>query len=222
MHLPDGVIAQGWAIFGWLIAASILLYAVWRAPWTSIHLRPERLNLVIASIIALTALWSLRANVLPGLSLHFLGLAAVTLVIGPYLALISGMLAMMAYAGFGFSGWQDLGLDYLFMVLVPVAMTYGISRASQSWLPPNFFIYLFIDVFLSAILGSVLVGLLVAGFVIMLGVYDSDTVLRGYVSMLPLQAFPEGVVNGMVMTAFALLVPEWVMSFDDERYITGR
>lgn len=222
MHLPDGLIAPAWAIFGWLVASAIMLFAAWRAPWSSIHLRPERLNLVIASIVALTALWSLRAEVLPGLSLHFLGLAAVTLVIGPDLTLISGMAAMVAYAGFGFAGWQDLGLDYLFMVLVPVLVTYGLSRASQRWLPPNFFIYLFIDVFLSAILGTVLVGLLVAGFVIALGLYDTDTVLRGYVSMLPLQALPEGVVNGMVMTAFALLVPQWVISFDDERYITGR
>lgn len=222
MHLPDGLIATGWVATGWLLAALLLGYAVWHAPWAALRRHPQRLNLVIASVLALAALWSLRANVLPGLSLHFLGLAAVTLVIGPWLALLSGALALFAYAALGFSGWQGVGLEFLFMVLVPVLTTYGISRASQCWLPANFFIYLFVDVFLSAILGAVAVGLLVAAFVTLVGLYDASTVWRGYVAMLPLQAFPEGVVNGMVMTAFALLVPQWVISFDDERYITGK
>lgn len=222
MHLPDGLIAMGWVVTGWLFASLVTGYAIWRAPWGALRKSPHRLNLVIASVLALAALWSLRANVLPGLSLHFLGLAAVTLVIGPWLALLSGALALFAYAALGLSGWQGIGLEFLFMVLVPVLTTYGISRASQHWLPANFFIYLFVDVFLSAILGAIVVGLLVAGFVTLIGLYDASTVWRGYVAMLPLQAFPEGVVNGMVMTAFALLVPQWVISFDDERYITGK
>ncbi|MFW6021194.1 MAG: energy-coupling factor ABC transporter permease [Guyparkeria sp.] len=222
MTLPNHLIPPLLAGIGWAAAAISVLWAVRAAPWEALRNAPGRLNLVVLAVPFLLGMWSLNATLMPGLTLHFLGAATVTLVIGLELTLVAGLAAAIASALIFGHGLAVTGWTFLLSAALPAAITYGITRVSQRLLPPNFFIYLFIGVFLSAVLGALAHGGGTALLVLALGLYDVDIVWNNYLRILPLLAFPEGVINGMLMTALALLSPQLVISFDDHRYIDGQ
>ncbi|MFA7522211.1 MAG: energy-coupling factor ABC transporter permease [Halothiobacillaceae bacterium] len=222
MQLPNHLVSLPIATIGWLIALASVAWAVRAAPWPALRAEPARLNLVGLAGLFLLGMWSLKATLMPGLTLHFLGMAAVTLVIGLELALIVGLAAAIALPLVFGGGLAIAGWDFLLSALLPALLTYGLTRASQRWLPLNFFIYLFIGVFLSAVLSMVAHGVGTALLVMAMGLYDGGLVWNNYLRILPLIAFAEGVANGMLMTALALVVPQWVISFDDHHYIDGQ
>lgn len=222
MTLPNHLVPLLPAAIGWAFALGSLLWALYRAPWTSLRRAPSRIHLIILAVVFLLGMWSLKATLMPGLTLHFLGAATVTLVIGLELTLIAGLLAAILSALLFGQGLAIAGWTFLLSAALPAAITYGITRASQHFLPPNFFIYLFIGVFLSAIVGVLAHGVGTALLIRGLGLYDFDLIWNNYLRILPLLAFPEGVINGMLMTGLALISPGLVISFDDHHYIDGR
>ncbi|MFO7809579.1 energy-coupling factor ABC transporter permease [Guyparkeria sp.] len=222
MQLPNHLIGLPIASIGWLLAAILTGWAIRAAPWSALRAAPTRIQLFLVATIFLIGMWSLSATLMPGLTLHFLGVATVTLVIGLELTLIAGLIAAILSALLFGHGLAIAGWTFLLSAALPAAITYGITRASQRFLPPNFFIYLFIGVFLSAVLGALAHGGATAILIMALGLYDSDIIWNNYLRILPLLAFPEGVINGMLMTALALVSPQLVISFDDHHYIDGR
>lgn len=218
MNLPDSLLSNTATLIGWLSLLVTLGFAAQRAPWRALIRVPVRLNLILASILGLALLWLLRADTLPGLSVHFLGLTAVTLLIGWPFALLAGTAALIMLALFGHLGWAGLGIDFLGTIAPPVLITTLVARGAQRHLPPNLFIYLFVDVFLSACLGVLAAALVTALLMTALGLYTWSTLWESYLPLSLLQTIPEGIVNGMIMTALALLAPTWVISFDESRY----
>lgn len=222
MQLPNHLVSLPIAAIGWLVALTSAAWALRAAPWPALRAKPARVNLIFLAALFLLGMWSLKATLMPGLTLHFLGVATATLVIGLELTLIAGLAAAIVLPlAFG-GGMAITGWHFVLSALMPALITYGITRASQRWLPPNFFIYLFIGVFLSAIVGVLAHGVGTALLVRGLGLYDFDLIWNNYLRILPLLAFPEGVVNGMLMTGLALISPGLVISFDDQHYIDGR
>jgi uncharacterized membrane protein len=222
MTLPNHLVPLLFAATGWLFALGSLAWALSRAPWAALRQAPSRIHLILLAVVFLLGMWSLKATLMPGLTLHFLGMATVTLVIGLELAIVAGfatalVLPLLFGGGMAIAGW-----NMVLAALLPALVTYGLTRASQRWLPPNFFVYLFIGVFLSAALGVVVHGLGTTLLVMGMGLYDFDIIWNNYLRILPLLAFPEGVINGMLMTALALVSPQLVISFDDHHYIDGR
>lgn len=221
MNLPDSLLSNTSATIGWLALVIALWLTACRAPWRSVWHVPLRLHLILTSIAFLIFLWLLRADTLPGLSLHFLGLTAVTLLIGWAFALIAGTLALMILVLLGQAGMAGLGIDFWGMIVPPIAVTVLISHCAQRFLPANFFVYLFVDVFLSALLGVLAAAVTSSILMMALGLYAWDTLWQSYLALSLLQTIPEGIVNGMIMTALTLLVPTWVFSFDEKRYFSG-
>ena len=58
------------------------------------------------------------------------------------------------------------------------------------------------------------VGLLVAN-----NVYSFDEIVQSYLPFLPLFLFPEGFLNGMLITVFIGIRPHWLKTFDEESYL---
>ncbi|MFP4252068.1 MAG: energy-coupling factor ABC transporter permease [Guyparkeria sp.] len=222
MQLPNHLVSLPIGVIGWLLTLTSVAWAARAAPWQALRADPIRIHLVLIAIVFLVGMWSLSATLMPGLTLHLLGVATVTLVIGLELTLIAGLIAAIASALIFGHGLAIAGWTFLLSAALPAAITYGITRVSQRLLPPNFFIYLFIGVFLSAVLGALAHGGGTALVILALGLYDVDIVWNNYLRILPLLAFPEGVINGMLMTALALVTPQLVISFDDHRYIDGQ
>lgn len=203
-----------------LILLAALALAVRTAPWSRIS-GHGRIHAYLGGCVALLLLWSLRAGVLPGLSFHFLGVTALTLMFGWQLALI-GVTAVAAGSALnGTLGWEVLGLNVLSMGGLPIAITATLLWWAQQRLPLNYFVYVFVNAFLAAGLSSTAVGMLTT--LLMLGhqVYPFDTLASGYLAYLPLMFFPEGVINGALIAIFVVYRPQWVATFDDEKYLSG-
>jgi hypothetical protein len=99
-----------------------------------------RLNVFLGTAVALLLLWSIRAGIRPGLGFHLLGATACTLMFGPRLALLAMTLVMTGAAAAGNLQWWSLPLNVMLMGAVPVAVSWGILRAVERWLPAHLFV----------------------------------------------------------------------------------
>jgi len=222
MNLPNGLLPTVWVWGSLALLLPVLLVAVRRAPWHALFAKPERVSVYLAAILLLVMLWSMRADVTPGLSLHFLGMTALTLIVGWPLAVIGATLAYVGYVLAGMAGWEGLGTGVLIGGVLPATLTAFLLMIARYFMLPNFFIYVFVNAFAAAILSVLAVGFATSMLFWFIGYYDWSQLQQNYLRFLPLLALPEGVVNGMVMTVLALVAPHWVISFDDDFYIRNR
>ncbi|HQT42924.1 MAG TPA: energy-coupling factor ABC transporter permease [Halothiobacillus sp.] len=218
MNVSDGLISFEAALLGWISLGVLLGFCTVKAPWRALWQSSVRQNLSVGSGVFLLLLWLFHADALPGLSLHFFGLTAVTLVIGWQLALLVSTLAVLMLAGINHAGFAAVGWAVWGMVVPPIVITTWVNRCAQRCLPPNFFIYLFVNVFFAAILGFIAAALASAGLMSALGIYPWPVLVDSYLALLPIQVIPEAMMNGMVMLGLTLLRPDWVISFDGHRY----
>ena len=54
------------------------------------------------------------------------------------------------------------------------------------------------------------------------GAYPWDVLWNESIVILPLMMFPEAFITGLLITLFVVYLPDWVKTFDDERYIHGK
>lgn len=176
----------------------------------------------IAAIAGVTGLWSMSVGVRPGLELHMLGTTLLTLVFGWRLAILGATLALLGVTTLGLYEWQAVGLNGLLLAVLPVTLAFWLGRTVYQWLPRHLFIYVFAVAFFGSMGVIAAVVLLSAALFLLLGAYTAPELLRDYVAMLPLIAFPEGFVTGMIMTLLVVYRPDWVRTFNDRDYIDPR
>ena len=205
---------------GVLLAVFVLVIArvAWRAPW-----RALRANGLVTVFIAATALagllWSMQVGVREGLTLHLLGTASLVLVFGPALAMMAGTGALLLTIGAGQSDALMAGYQGLLLVVLPVWVADGAHRLLRRRLPPNPFIFFLGSGFVGGMLALAPPILVSAALMAGLGLQPGWAIQRDYLALLPLVLFPEGFINGAVMTALVVYQPGWVRSFDDETYL---
>lgn len=218
MNLPDGLLDSTWAAMAWLLFAPFVLHTVWRAPW---HVVAEsaRFNTWLGLIVALTLLWSLKAGVKPGLSLHLLGAAVMTLCFGWRLAFLGLCLVLAGVTLNGDAGWEGYAINALLMGGVGVPVSHAVWRATDRFLPRHFFVYVFANGFFGAALAVMSVGLVSCLVLVASDTYRFEYLFEEYLPYFLLLGFSEGWLSGMAVTLFILYRPGWVASFDDARYL---
>jgi uncharacterized membrane protein len=95
-----------------------------------------------------------------------LGATVLTLLMGPWLAMLAMAVLLLALAAGGHGDWLALGLDWLCGAAVPVAVTAGLLQLARRKLPAQLFVYVFINAFIAGGLSlfcSALAGMLVLG-----------------------------------------------------------
>ncbi len=222
MNLPDGLLPVSLAWFFNLILLLVLGLAAWRVPWRLFLAVSSRQHLFLASCLFLVLLWGMRAEVGPGLSIHFLGMTAFSLMFGWPLALLGGAIIMAGYTFLGQAGWLALGVNTLITAVIPALVTHAALIFSRRHMAPNFFVYIFIPGFFAAALGVLVSAVLASLFLVQAGIYDAAHLWHDYLPYLPLVMLPEAVLNGMILTALVAIKPEWVATFADEFYIHNR
>lgn len=208
---------------GILLAIAVLsLYAtVRRAPWGRLR-EATQLNLLLGFSVGLMLLWSMKAGVKPGLSLHMLGAMAATLALGPWLALLALGLALSGITFNGTLEWLDWPVNFVLMVLIPVAFAYAFQRAVERWLPAHFFIFVFVIGFAGAALTVMVQGLVASAVLVSAGAYTASFLLSEYLPFFLLLGFSEAWISGAVITLLVVYRPEWVAAFDDRRYLLNK
>lgn len=221
MDFPSGLLPGTWLWASHLVFGVVILYALYRAPWW--HLRDrESLNVLLGACVATMLVWTLKAGISPGLTIHSLGATTLTLMFGWEFALIAMGVVTLAITIDGGAGWESYTANALVMGTVPVMMSYAVYRIVDRRLPNHFFVYIFLTAYLGGALSIVTTELAAVGLLTLSGVYSLSRLTRELLSYIPLLAFPEGFLNGMIMTGLVVLRPQWVSTFDDHRYLKGK
>lgn len=204
---------------GALLFLPLLFAALWHAPWVELFSDVRRQHLLFGTALALFLLWLVRRDFPSGLSFHFIGMTAVTLLLDWPLAVLSAFAAQLALVGLGRQDALALGVNGVLLILIPVVVTEACARAVERLQPRNLFVYIFFSGFFPAALVALLVLLAGLGVLLHDGIYQMPPWLDDFVAYLWLIMFPEAFINGTVVTALVVYYPEWLETFNRTRYL---
>jgi uncharacterized membrane protein len=195
-----------------MLWAASTVVALMRVPYRVLN-RGRVQHLILGSIVGLIGAWHLHAGIMPGLDFHFLIMTTVTLLLGWALAMVVGSLAALAMVLVGAWSGQVLALEILASVLVPVLTTSLLLKVSLDFWPTQPFAYIFCGAFFGGALaaaGSVFTRVVMLA---LSGVYALPTMTSEYLPFLPLYAFPEAILNGMLITVLVVYQPTWLRTY---------
>ena len=222
MNLPAALLPP---LAHWLVLLAMLgaLRLAWpHLPWRRLRSGNLQCNLLFAFSLVLALAWSLNAGVKPGLNLHLLGAMAATLALGAPLALYAFALALVLLAANGALEWQALPVNFLLMGLIPILLSHVLRRLVERYLPAHFFIFIFILSFFGSALIVMLEGLLASLLLAGLGAYEFSMLTSEYLPYFLLLGFAEAWLSGALITLLVVYTPDWVLAFDDQRYLAGK
>ena len=205
-------------ILGLVLFALAALWALARVSWVELLADERRQHLCFGSIFVLFVLWLVRRDFDNGLTFHFIGLTAVTLLLDWPLAVIAGALAQLALVLLGLDDAEAFGVNGILRVLVPVLVTVLISRGLERLEPRNLFAYIFVSGFFAAAAAAAVI-LLGMGLLAWSGELSAPSSLMDAFGYLLLVAFPEAFINGTVISALVVFCPDWLETFDTDRYL---
>lgn len=221
MNLPDTLLGEGWYWVAWAVWVPLFVRSVWQAPWLRLK-DSEQLNVWLGMIVLLTLIWSMKAGVKPGLSLHLLGATVFTLSFGPHLAFVGLSLVLLGISINGGFGIFAYAINALLMAGVGILISQMMYRFVLRYLPRNFFIYVFINGFFTAALSVIGVGVVATLLLVTASAYEWEYLSSEYLPYFLLLGFSEAWLSGMLITLFVIYRPNWVSTFDDASYLANK
>lgn len=221
MNLPDNLLPAQWYWFGHALLAIMLIKIASTTPWQRLK-NPANLNLWLGACVALMIIWSIKAGIKPGLNFHLLGATAFTLMFGPQLAVFGLLIVLTGVTLAGIGGWEGFSLNAFIMIIVPVWLSYTLFRIVDRKLPNHFFIYIFINAFIGGAIAITATGLASTWLLAAGGAYSLQYLYSQYLPYYILMGWSEAMSTGMIMTLMVVFRPQWVSTFDDERYIRNK
>ena len=212
---------DNWASLGWA-GVVVLLWFAWRSGDLARLKDGASLNLFLGMSVALMVMWQIRTGVKPGLSFHLLGASLATLMFGFWRGWLAASLAALAAALTGKASLAMLGLESLIFCAVPAAITHQLFRLVDRKLPNHFFIYVLVNGFFGVALAVGVSALISTAVLAMAAVYGLPYLLEHYTPYFMLLAWSEALTTGMGVTLLAVYRPEWLETFDDDRYIKNK
>lgn len=221
MNYPYGLLPESWHWFAAVLYGLVLIPTAITAPWRRFQ-RPEIVHVFLGSSVALLLMWHITTTEFPGLNYHYVGATLLTLMFGWQLALLAFSLVFVGMMFNGSSDWQSLPMNILVMGLVPILVSQLIYRIVDSKLPNHFFIYVFLNAFFGSAFALIALIGIASGILILGDVYSFSQLASDYYPFIPLMIFPEGFITGMLITIMVAMNPNWVCTFDDLRYLSGK
>lgn len=222
LHIPSDLLPQGLLWASNILFLLCLLLAIRFAPWKALLNSQQSQHVFLGAVVLLLTIWGFKAGISPGLGFHHLGATLFTLMFGWSLAIVGLTVTMIASLLLQASDWASLGINGLISIVLPIVSSYAILKLSQKWLPDNFFIYIFVCAFFGAAVAIALSRLSAITLLLLINAYPSEQLVEESLQYLPLFMFPEAFITGMLITIFVVYRPEWIATFDDERYIRGK
>ena len=204
---------------GGLLFLPLLLAAALRTPWVELFSDFRRQHLLFGTVLALFVLWLVRRDFPAGLSYHFIGMTAVTLLLDWPLAVLAGFAAQLALVALGRQDLLALGVNGVLMILIPVLVTEVCAQGVERRQPENLFVYIFFSGFFPAALATLCSLLAGLGVLLVDGIYQMPPWLDEFAGYLWLVVFPEAFINGLVVTALVVFYPDWLETFNRTRYL---
>jgi uncharacterized membrane protein len=222
LHIPSDLLPQGLLWASNILFLLCLLLAIRFAPWKALLNSQQSQHVFLGAVVLLLTIWGFKAGISPGLGFHHLGATLFTLMFGWSLAIVGLTVTMIASVLLQASDWASLGINGLISIVLPIVSSYAILKSSQKWLPDNFFIYIFVCAFFGAAVAIALSRLSAITLLLLINAYPYEQLIEESLQYLPLFMFPEAFITGMLITIFVVYRPDWITTFDDERYIRGK
>lgn len=222
LHIPAALMP---AFVLWLLNASFVLFLLYAASKIAFKKFLEDVSgqhVYFGAMVMLFLLWGVKAGVSPGLGFHHLGATLFTLMFGWPLAIIGLSIIMLASVLLQHNELVSLGANGVLSIIIPVIISYGVLKLSQRLLPDNFFIYIFVVAFFGAGIAVAVSRLVSIMLLALVDAYPLAKLIEESLLYTPLFMFPEMFVTGMLVSIFVVYKPDWVVTFDDERYIKGK
>lgn len=213
------VLSDQTLVLGWLAYVPLLAWAIWRSPWVELFTDRRRQHLLFGTVFALFALWLVRRDFDTGVSYHFIGMTAVTLILDWPLALVGGLIAQLGLVALGRQDAMAMGVNGLLLIALPVLVTEVCAILVERAQPKNLFVYIFCSGFFAAALAALLCLLASLGLLWLDGLFAMPEWLEDFIGYLWLIIFPEAFINGMVISALVVFCPEWLETFNRTRYL---
>lgn len=204
---------------GWLGYLPLLLWAASRTRWVELVTDRRRQHLLFGTVFGLFALWLVRRDFDTGVSYHFIGMTAVTLLLDWPLAILGGLLAQLGLLALGRQDLAAIGVNGLLIIGLPVLVTEVCAILVERAQPRNLFVYIFCSGFFAAALAALLCLLAALGLLWWDGRFAMPEWLADFVGYLWLIIFPEAFINGMIVSALVVFSPEWLETFNRTRYL---
>lgn len=209
----------------WMTLAAALLWLVCligaarSANWQALAARSERQHVLLGGLLALLLLWMLTLRVIDEVWIHLLGVTTLTLIVGWRFTILGGGLVLLIYLWLQNQPLETAPLSWVFTIFLPATTTRLLAHGLRHYGFRNLFVYM-----LGAGFGGGLLSVLLATGLAMLVFWligQSEWVLRALENwpFLLLLMFPEGFINGMLVTAFTVFYPDIVKTFDDDFYL---
>ena len=219
MHIPPGMLIDAVLIAANLVALLGLLGAVFTARWSALIAQPGRLHLIAGGSLACLLLWLLNMHIANGVVLHFLGVTALTLVIGWSFTLLGLGLVLIPFTLLQQLSWDGLGLAFCLTGLVPASITRALLVLLYRPSLRHPFVYFLGAGFAGGGLVVLALSLITAGIFWLSGLDGYLDSMGEFWPLVFLIMFSEGFINGMCISALAVFYPDWVKTFDDRFYL---
>lgn len=219
MNPPAPALPLAWTIALCVLGGAALLLALYRAPWRILVASPTAQHLLGAATLVLIGFWVVRAGITPGLSAHFLGVTALTLLLGWPLAIVATLAATLAVAGLGVIPWTLAPAEFVVGGILPVAVSHAVRTTLERLLPANLFVYLIGCGFFGGVIAGLASRGTNAALLVLTGAWPAERVIGELGVIVALLTLPEGVINGMILSVLTVYRPAWVKEFDDRRYL---
>jgi uncharacterized membrane protein len=221
VNLPDNLLGEAWYWVAWAIWLPLFARSLLKAPWSRLG-ESELMNVWLGMVILLILVWSLKAGVKPGLSIHLLGATVFTLTFGAHLAFIGLSLVALGLVLNGAADVFSYAINALLLAGAGVFLSQHIHALVVRFLPRHFFVYIFVNGFFGAALTLIGIGILSTVLLALAGAYTWDYLVEEYLPYFLLLGFSEAWLSGMLMTLFIVYRPGWVLTFDDSSYLANK
>ena len=219
ISLHSHILSDTNSFFFYIAYGLIFAYTCYRSPWSKLVANLGLQHLCFGATVLLMIIWSIKADINEAVSIHFLGMTALTLVLGWDLAIVCASVALAMLTFLHGGNWSNFSANAVITILLPVMIAQSINFYVNRHLPKNFFVYLFCCGFFCAGLTAAMVGLGVAFTLWVTDIYPLLKVQQDIMTVIVLTIFPEGLLNGILLTAIMVFYPDWIRSFDAKKYI---
>lgn len=212
----------GWlTLLGALVMAATLGFAAVTAPWRALLAAPERQHVLFGGLASLLLLWLMSVRIADGLWVHLLGVTTLTMVVGWRLTVLGGTVILLAHLWLMGLSLLAAPMAWLLTIAVPASATRALVHVLRRHGFRNLFIYLLGAGFGGGMASVLLMALTTLPLLLAIGQEELSIQAVENVPIIWFMMFPEGFLNGMLVTAVTVFWPDVVKTFDDEWYLGG-
>ncbi len=202
-----------------LIMLACVTSAAFTAHWSALWAASERQHVFLGGLVALLFLWMLTLQVIEGLWIHLLGVTSLTLLVGWRFTLLGATLVLITHLLFLQQPLLTAPIAWLFTVLLPATITRLLAHVLGLWGFRNLFVYMLGAGFGGGLLSILVLALIALPTFWLIGQTAWVALALDNWGFILLLMFPEGFINGMLITAFTVFYPDVVKTFNEDHYL---